>query len=63
MTENFTETASGLRYLDLQPGSGAIAQPGQKAKVLYTGWLQNGQKFDSSVDRHDPFELTIAREW
>ena|ERR1700737_1987026 len=60
MTETFTETASGLRYLDLQTGSGAIAQPGRTARVLYTGWLQNGQKFDSSVDRHEPFEFTLG---
>jgi FKBP-type peptidyl-prolyl cis-trans isomerase len=60
MAENFTETASGLRYLDLQAGSGAIARPGQIARVHYTGWLQNGQKFDSSVDRREPFEFTLG---
>ena len=60
MSENFTETASGLRYLDLQTGSGAIVQPGQVARVLYTGWLQTGQKFDSSVDRDEPFEFTLG---
>src|ERR1700730_1680601 len=60
MTENFTETASGLRYLDLQTGSGAIAQLGQIARGLYTGWLQNGRKFDSSVDPREPFEFTLG---
>jgi FKBP-type peptidyl-prolyl cis-trans isomerase len=60
MTENFTATPSGLKYLDIQPGAGATAQPGQKATVHYTGWLQNGTKFDSSVDRNEPFEFTLG---
>jgi FKBP-type peptidyl-prolyl cis-trans isomerase FkpA len=53
-------TTSGLRYEDLEPGTGAEAQSGQKAKVHYTGWLTNGQKFDSSKDRNDPFEFTLG---
>ena len=51
MTEPFVTNPSGLKYLDIQAGSGATAQPGQKATVHYTGWLTTGQKFDSSVDR------------
>src|SRR5215212_4144172 len=57
---NETTTPSGLKYTDVQAGTGATAQPGQKAKVHYTGWLKNGQKFDSSVDRNEPFEFTLG---
>ncbi len=53
-------TPSGLKYEDIQAGTGASAQGGQKAKVHYTGWLKSGQKFDSSVDRNDPFEFTLG---
>src|SRR6188474_93175 len=53
-------TPSGLTYEDLEPGTGAAARAGQKAKVHYTGWLKNGQKFDSSLDRNDPFEFTLG---
>jgi FKBP-type peptidyl-prolyl cis-trans isomerase FkpA len=57
---NQVTTPSGLKYEDLQPGTGAAAQAGQKAKVHYTGWLTTGQKFDSSLDRNDPFEFTLG---
>ena len=53
-------TASGLKYEDIETGTGAAATSGQKAKVHYTGWLTNGQKFDSSKDRNDPFEFTLG---
>ena len=59
MAEPIT-TASGLTYEDIESGTGATAQSGQKAKVHYTGWLKNGQKFDSSKDRDDPFEFTLG---
>jgi FKBP-type peptidyl-prolyl cis-trans isomerase len=59
MAEPIT-TPTGLKYEDIEAGSGATAQAGQKAKVHYTGWLKNGQKFDSSLDRHDPFEFTLG---
>src|ERR1035438_9877423 len=41
------ETAP-LRYIDIQQGTGAAAQPGQEYTVHYTGWLRDGTKFDSS---------------
>ena len=53
-------TPSGLKFEDLHAGSGAAASSGQKAKVHYTGWLTTGEKFDSSVDRNDPFEFTLG---
>lgn len=59
MAEQIT-TASGLTYEDVEAGTGAAAQSGQKAKVHYTGWLKNGRKFDSSKDRNDPFEFTLG---
>jgi FKBP-type peptidyl-prolyl cis-trans isomerase FkpA len=59
MTNQIT-TPSGLQYEDIETGTGPAAQSGQKAKVHYTGWLTNGQKFDSSKDRNDPFEFTLG---
>lgn len=44
-----TTTASGLQYWSLKFGTGALAIPGKKAKVKYSGWLTNGKKFDSGV--------------
>lgn len=55
-----TTTTSGLTYEDIESGTGPAAQNGQKAKVHYTGWLKNGQKFDSSVDRNEPFEFMLG---
>ena len=52
---------SELIIEDLTVGEGATATPGQSVSVHYTGWLTNGQKFDSSVDRNDPFEFNLGR--
>ena len=54
-------TSSGLQYEDIVVGSGASPQPGQTAQVHYTGWLDNGTKFDSSVDRGRPFEFPLGQ--
>lgn len=58
------ESTSGLKYIDTQIGTGARPQPGQTVVVHYTGWLyQNGhkgRKFDSSVDRDEPFAFQIG---
>ena len=53
-------TPSGLQYEILRPGKGATAQPGRTVQVHYTGWLTNGTKFDSSVDRGQPFEFQLG---
>jgi len=55
------KTASGLQYVDHQVGEGPSPQPGQTVRVHYTGWLADGKKFDSSVDRGQPLQFTIGR--
>ncbi len=60
MDEKVIVTASGLKYVDLVVGTGAEAQKGQRVKVHYTGWLKDGTKFDSSVDRKEPFEFPLG---
>ncbi len=55
-----TQTASGLAYEDLATGEGPAAQAGDTVSVHYTGWLENGTKFDSSVDRDEPFEFPLG---
>lgn len=53
-------TSSGLVYEDITLGSGATAEAGQQVSVHYTGWLTNGEKFDSSKDRNQPFEFKLG---
>jgi FKBP-type peptidyl-prolyl cis-trans isomerase len=53
-------TSSGLQYIDLKVGTGATAQAGQTVTVHYAGWLENGKKFDSSVDRGQPFSFPLG---
>lgn len=55
-----TVTASGLAYVDQTIGSGEVAVAGKTATVHYTGWLENGKKFDSSVDRGQPFSFPLG---
>ncbi len=57
-------TASGLQIVDTKPGTGASPRAGQTCVMHYTGWLYEngakGKKFDSSVDRGQPFEFPIG---
>ncbi len=53
-------TESGLQIIDIAAGSGQEAQAGQTAVVHYTGWLADGTKFDSSLDRGQPFSFTLG---
>jgi FKBP-type peptidyl-prolyl cis-trans isomerase len=53
--------AGGLKYWDLKVGNGKEAKAGDTVSVHYTGWLlDNGKKFDSSLDRGQPFQFTIG---
>lgn len=49
-----------LQIEDLQQGSGAEANTGNQVQVHYTGWLTNGTKFDSSLDRGKPFGFKLG---
>jgi FKBP-type peptidyl-prolyl cis-trans isomerase len=54
LTGAIQTTASGLQYIDDKVGDGASPKPTDNVTVHYTGWLTNGTKFDSSVDRGQP---------
>ena len=49
-----------LQIEDIQVGSGTEAAPGHKVSVHYTGWLTDGSKFDSSLDRNSPFMFALG---
>ena len=59
-----TELPNGLKYTDTTVGTGDEATRGKKVTVHYTGWLYNngekGKKFDSSVDRGEPFSFSLG---
>ena len=52
---------ASLRYIDIAQGAGAPAAAGKRFSVHYTGWLRDGTKFDSSVDRKEPFDFIQGR--
>lgn len=53
-------TTSGLQYQEITEGTGDMPQTGQTVVVHYTGTLTNGTKFDSSVDRNQPFRFRLG---
>ncbi|MCB8968021.1 MAG: FKBP-type peptidyl-prolyl cis-trans isomerase [Chloroflexota bacterium] len=57
---DYKTTKSGLKYYDLVVGNGRSPRPQQMVAVHYTGWLENGEKFDSSRDRGQPFQFTLG---
>jgi peptidylprolyl isomerase len=64
LREKWEKTESGLGYMDSKEGTGAAPRTGQTCTVHYTGWLwQNngkGKKFDSSLDRREPFSFRVG---
>jgi FKBP-type peptidyl-prolyl cis-trans isomerase len=52
--------SDGLKIEELQAGSGDEAVTGKQVSVHYTGWLTNGTKFDSSLDRGSPFKFQLG---
>lgn len=54
------KTASGLQYIDIKPGTGAVAQKGQTATVDYTGWLLDGKMFDASKNHGGTFSFPLG---
>ena len=54
-------TASGLRMEEMVIGTGATAEKGKTVSVHYTGWLTDNTKFDSSLDRGQPFEFVLGQ--
>lgn len=58
--DGMVTTASGLKYIDEVVGRGETPRPGQTVTVHYTGTLENGTKFDSSVDRGQPYPFQIG---
>jgi peptidylprolyl isomerase len=60
-----TTTPSGLKIIDLKVGTGPSPKPGQTCVMNYTGWLyengNKGKKFDSSLDRNQPFSFPIGQ--
>ncbi len=57
----FSTTASGLKFYDVEVGTGPTPKPGQKIKAHYSGYLLNGKKFDSSYDRGQPLPFNVGK--
>ncbi|MBD3670999.1 MAG: FKBP-type peptidyl-prolyl cis-trans isomerase [Gammaproteobacteria bacterium] len=53
-------TDSGLQIEEITPGDGTEAEAGKTVTVHYSGWLTDGSKFDSSVDRNEPFDFRLG---
>jgi FKBP-type peptidyl-prolyl cis-trans isomerase FkpA len=59
--EKVITTKSGLQYVDLKVGEGPEVKSGDTVSVHYTGWLKDGTKFDSSLDRGQPFPVPVGK--
>lgn len=59
--EGWVELKKGLRYLDLEVGEGEEARPGMMVQMHYTGWLEDGTRFQSSLDSGQPFAFQLGR--
>ncbi|NWJ47254.1 MAG: FKBP-type peptidyl-prolyl cis-trans isomerase [Chloroflexi bacterium] len=59
-TPELTKSATGLKYYDTVVGKGTQPKVGQTVSVHYSGYLTNGTKFDSSVDRGQPFKFVLG---
>ncbi len=59
-SQGLQTTASGLQYKDYKVGQGTTPAKGQTVKVHYTGKLENGTVFDSSVTRGEPIEFVLG---
>ena len=55
------KTASGLEYIEIEPGTGAQAEAGKTVSVHYTGKFQDGRVFDSSVSRGEPITFPLGQ--
>jgi FKBP-type peptidyl-prolyl cis-trans isomerase len=65
-TKKWQQTESGLQFIDVKEGTGETPKTGETCMVHYTGWLwennAKGKKFDSSVDRDEPFAFPVGEE-
>ena len=61
VTGDGVKTSSGLQYWDIKVGTGEVATAGSRVKVHYTGWLDSGKKFDSTVDAHQPYSFNLGK--
>jgi len=57
---DYTETETGLLYYDMEEGSGADIEEGQQVLLHYTGWLEDGMMFDSSLNRGQPIPVVVG---
>jgi FKBP-type peptidyl-prolyl cis-trans isomerase len=58
--EKIVETKSGLKYVEIKEGTGEPAKAGDGVAVHYTGWLDDGTVFDSSVDRGQTLKFILG---
>lgn len=60
-SDGSTTTESGLGYIEIEEGEGLMVKPGDVVEVHYTGTLEDGTKFDSSLDRGQPISFTVGK--